>query len=274
MNKVAIPTNPPQISELDKQKDLFWADQSFLTFDVVLQNIDKKFKEWKNNYDRIGENVVEAFENVSELTEKKAQITFHMMVADKIVEIIKARQLDQFNSVEESIIKGQSVDIEPLLTIPDETEEIDTDKLRLMIISYLANGKEFEGHSQLFNYLKGFKISNKNESTMKFLVGIAGKMKDKFMGYEKMLPITKLLHSAMENKEKNLEYSDTKFRNGQKYKREFVEAVVFVVGGGSYVEYQNLMQYAESCQKNIIYGSTSMISQNEFCEQLKKLSEF
>ena len=45
-----------------------------------------------------------------------------------------------------------------------------------------------------------------------------------------MLPITKLLHSAMENKEKNLEYSDTKFRNGQKYKREFVEAVVFVVG--------------------------------------------
>jgi sec1 family domain-containing protein 1 len=274
MNKVAVPSNPPQISELDKQKDQFWKEEAYLDFDVVLQHIDKQFNEWKLKYDKIGENILEAFENVTDLTDKKAQLDLHMILATEMVKIVKTRHLDHFNQTEETLMKGKSIDIEDLLNLDSADENIEKDQLRLMIINFLSNNKEFEKYQQLFSYLRNYKVTNTNEGTMKYLVGIAGKMKDKFMGYEKMLPITKLLHSAMENKEKDLDYFDTRYKNGQKYKREFTEAVVFVVGGGSYTEYQNLMQYKESSGKNIIYGSTSIISPNDFLFQLKALSEY
>ena len=274
MNKIAVPTANPQISELDKNKDQFWEQQAFLEFDAVLQNLDKQFNEWKTTYDNIGNNLMQAFENVGELTEKKTQLDLHMMLATELVRIVKERHLDHYNQCEETLMRGKSTDLQELLALAANSEEMEMDKLRLKVISFLANNKEFEGHEQLFSYLRNYKVSNSSEGTVKYLVGFAGKMKDMFMGYEKMLPLTRLLHSAMENKEKEMEYFDTKFRNGQKYKREFTEAVVFVVGGGSYSEYQNIMQYAESCGKNIIYGATSMISPKDFFQQLKNLSEF
>lgn len=274
MNKIAIPSAIPSITELDKGKDSFWSNQSFQEFDLVLQNIDKQFNEWKAKYDSIGTSIVEAFENVTELTEKKSQLDLHMMLASELVKIIKTRHLDHYNQCEETLMRGKNSDIEELLQLPVDCEEAEIDKLRLKIISFLSSNREFEGHTQLFHYLRSYRIQNSTDSTVKYLVGFAGKMKDKLMGFEKMLPLTKLLHSAMENKEKGLEYFDTKFRNGLKYKREFTEAIVFVIGGGSYSEYQNLMQYGESCGKNIIYGATSMIPPNDFFQQVKNLSEF
>jgi len=54
----------------------------------------------------------------------------------------------------------------------------------------------------------------------------------------------------------------------------FKEAVVFVIGGGNYVEYQNLQEYAKKQPlKKIIYGSTEIVTANEFLKQLKVLGE-
>ena len=50
------------------------------------------------------------------------------------------------------------------------------------------------------------------------------------------------------------------------------QVYVFVVGGGSYVEYQNLMTYAEQHpDKRIVYGSSEMMDSSNFLEQLTKL---
>ncbi|GAB6021737.1 Sec1 domain containing protein 1 [Chamberlinius hualienensis] len=55
----------------------------------------------------------------------------------------------------------------------------------------------------------------------------------------------------------------------------FQEAVVFVVGGGNYIEYQNLVDYAKSktgaTQRRVIYGSTELLNASQFLEQLSKL---
>ncbi|KAL5258873.1 hypothetical protein ACHWQZ_G009364 [Mnemiopsis leidyi] len=55
-------------------------------------------------------------------------------------------------------------------------------------------------------------------------------------------------------------------------KNTFNDVYVFVVGGGSYVEYQNLMTYSEQHPgKRIVYGSSEMMDSKNFLDQLTKL---
>ncbi|KAJ2481351.1 Vesicle trafficking between the ER and Golgi [Coemansia sp. RSA 2320] len=53
------------------------------------------------------------------------------------------------------------------------------------------------------------------------------------------------------------------------------EAIVFVVGGGNYVEYQNLMEFAQRStpRKHIVYGSTDIVNSSGFLAQLARLNQ-
>lgn len=48
-------------------------------------------------------------------------------------------------------------------------------------------------------------------------------------------------------------------------------AIVFTIGGGNYVEYQNLQNMAKKSGKNIIYGSTEILTADQFLQQLDEL---
>ena len=51
------------------------------------------------------------------------------------------------------------------------------------------------------------------------------------------------------------------------------EAIVFIVGGGNYLERERLVQWGNSCtpKRGIIYGSTELLTGKQFCEQLAVL---
>jgi len=54
----------------------------------------------------------------------------------------------------------------------------------------------------------------------------------------------------------------------------FRDAIVFVIGGGNYVEYQNLQEYGrKQPAKRIIYGSTEVLKASEFIQQLDALGK-
>mmetsp|Transcript_21818 Transcript_21818/g.35059 ORF Transcript_21818/g.35059 Transcript_21818/m.35059 type:complete len:475 (+) Transcript_21818:1-1425(+) len=53
--------------------------------------------------------------------------------------------------------------------------------------------------------------------------------------------------------------------------QEFYQAIVFLVGGGSFAEYANLNQFANAKQKKIIYGCTDLVSPRNFLSQLTNL---
>ncbi|CAK5075335.1 unnamed protein product [Meloidogyne enterolobii] len=54
-----------------------------------------------------------------------------------------------------------------------------------------------------------------------------------------------------------------------------VDVIVFVVGGGNYVEYQNVIEWAKTKPsiQRITYGCTEMVSPKCFVEQLSHLGE-
>lgn len=278
LNKVLIPGNPPQLYELDKNRDGFWKEQSSIVFGDVLQNIDKSFKDWKEKYDKMGNNISKAFDSVPEMTEKKTQLDLHMNLATQLVDQVQSRHLDQFNQIEELLMNGKNPNISELLALqPGPTVDPDTfeaDKFRLQIISFLQKNLDTLPDVPLQEYLRSLRGEVEQQSTFKFLSGFAEKVKGKLMGHEKMLPITKMVHSVLENKQKqDLEYYDTIHKSGQKYKREYTEAIIFVVGGGNYAEFHNLMHYAQKVEKTIIYGSTDLPTSTQFLEQLQRLSK-
>lgn len=55
----------------------------------------------------------------------------------------------------------------------------------------------------------------------------------------------------------------------------FKEAIVFMIGGGNYLEYESLSLYASRSQppKNILYGATDIISPEAFAKQLADLGK-
>lgn len=105
---------------------------------------------------------------------------------------------------------------------------------------------------------------------------------------EHFLPLTKIVDGLMDSNSKvsseSIEYLyfDPKAlkENETPRKKNFQDAIVFVVGGGSYVEYQNLVDYTKSkskslsgahSSKQIVYGSTDLMNASQFLAQLEKL---
>lgn len=77
----------------------------------------------------------------------------------------------------------------------------------------------------------------------------------------------------MKNTSNELETFDTLNPNTTSYKREFNEAILFVVGGGSYTEYCNVSHFSSEFNKRVIYGSTDVYSPSQFLEQLKNFND-
>eukprot|EP00802_Teleaulax_amphioxeia_P032448 Tamp_36481.p1 GENE.Tamp_36481~~Tamp_36481.p1 ORF type:complete len:132 (+),score=21.61 Tamp_36481:3-398(+) len=102
------------------------------------------------------------------------------------------------------------------------------------------------------------------------------------VGGKKDLPVTRIVDAVLENKpaEMDMRLLDPTIQKGAAGgagvpQKAFREAIVFVVGSGNYVEYQNLQDYsrrpASSGTKNVIYGTTELVSANEFLRQLNVL---
>lgn len=114
------------------------------------------------------------------------------------------------------------------------------------------------------------------------------------------LPITKIVDEIMEIRQgpynDDYAYFDPKILRGNmdnipRAKNAFQDAIVFVIGGGNYTEYQNLMSYASSSSssagsksssvslsvpsagssKRIIYGCSTLASPNQMLEEFAAL---
>ncbi|KAG0089323.1 Vesicle trafficking between the ER and Golgi [Podila epicladia] len=107
-----------------------------------------------------------------------------------------------------------------------------------------------------------------------------------FLPSKKDLPMTRVIESIMEpggganETNEDFLYFDPKVSRASNAKMPrtrtpFQEAIVFVVGGGNYVEYQNLNEYAQrqTIKKKITYGSTEVLNPKEFLQQLATLGK-
>nr|CCA17714.1 SEC1 family transporter SLY1 putative [Albugo laibachii Nc14]CCA18360.1 SEC1 family transporter SLY1 putative [Albugo laibachii Nc14] len=115
-----------------------------------------------------------------------------------------------------------------------------------------------------------------------FLAQAAASVKN-FLPENKKLHVTRVTDAICElrpnTEDDDFIYLDPKITangaHGQvpRQRTPFREAIVFMIGGGNYNEYQNLMAYAksQSSPKTIWYGCTELLNAEEFLQQLNSI---
>ncbi|XP_002732351.1 sec1 family domain-containing protein 1-like [Saccoglossus kowalevskii] len=102
------------------------------------------------------------------------------------------------------------------------------------------------------------------------------------------LPVTKIVDALMEIKS-NQETDDYRYFDPKmlrvtdssaipRNRTPFQEALVFVVGGGNYIEYQNLVDYVKNktgagTSRHITYGCSELLNAAQFLRQLSNLGQ-
>uniref|UniRef100_A0A8B9VZ68 Sec1 family domain containing 1 n=1 Tax=Anas zonorhyncha TaxID=75864 RepID=A0A8B9VZ68_9AVES len=241
-----------------------------------------------------------AVSSLPELLEKKRLIDLHTNVATAVLEHIKARKLDVYFEYEEKIMSKSTLDKSLLDMISDPDAGTPEDKMRLFLIYYISSTQapseiDLEQYKKALtdagcnlaplNYIKQWKAFTKMASaptsygnTTPKPLGLFSRVMNTGSQFvmegvknlvlkQQNLPVTRILDNLMEMKSNpetdDYRYFDPKMLRG-----------MFVVGGGNYIEYQNLIDYIKGKQgKHVLYGCSELFNATQFIKQLSQLGQ-
>uniref|UniRef100_A0A3P8T0L0 Sec1 family domain containing 1 n=1 Tax=Amphiprion percula TaxID=161767 RepID=A0A3P8T0L0_AMPPE len=248
-----------------------------------------------------------AMSSLPELLEKKRLIDLHTNVATAVLDHIKSRKLDVYFEYEEKLMSKSTLDKSLLDIISDPDAGTSEDKMRLFLIFYITaqlapSESDLEQYKKALtdagcdlsplNYIKQWKAFTKMAATPANYVSIINKdylfktlNKTRIVmntGSQFVMEGVKNLvlkqHVSLFAETDDYRYFDPKMLRGSessipRNKNPFQEAIVFVVGGGNYIEYQNLVDYTKSKQgKKVIYGCSELFNAAQFIKQVRQLT--
>uniref|UniRef100_A0AAR2JP43 Sec1 family domain-containing protein 1 n=1 Tax=Pygocentrus nattereri TaxID=42514 RepID=A0AAR2JP43_PYGNA len=244
-----------------------------------------------------------AVSSLPELLEKKRLIDLHTNVATAVLDHIKSRKLDVYFEYEEKLMSKSTMDKSLLDIISDPDAGTPEDKMRLFLIYYITSQQPpSEGDLEQYkkalidagcdlsplNYIKQWKAftkmaaapANYGNSGVKPM-GLFSRVMNTGSQFvmegvknlvlkQHNLPVTRILDNLMDMKSNPVSFIPPP----QTLQTFLLLAIVFVVGGGNYIEYQNLVDYAKAKQgKRVMYGCSELFSATQFMKQLSQLGQ-
>lgn len=264
------------------------------------------------DFDGNTKHLMNAVNSLPELTERKNVIDKHTNIATALLGEIKERSLDSYAKKESDMMARGGIDRNELLAVL-KGKGSKTDKLRFAIMYLISTEslpqselemveaalKESDVDTSAFQYVKKIKSLNvsfasANSASRSNIVDWAEKLYGQsisavtagvknLLSNDHQLALTRTVEALMEGKpnpeiESYLIFDprapkSSSGSSGSHLKGPFKEAIVFMIGGGNYVEYGSLQMLAHRQQptKHIIYGTTEILSGGEFVEQLALL---
>jgi len=219
---------------------------------------------------------------IPEINFQKDLIHMHSKIALALVESINNRGLDVIYRIEEEIMTRSAAQKKKDLIAALSDKGTPQDKLRMFLIYYITHqnipsGELAEFEEKLFNlgcdlgplkYLKEIKAFDESWATPAShelspqsvnFVDLMNRFQSMFSaGIQLFVPalkdyfVTRIVDSIMEIKQDKMTadylYFDPKYphKGTPRRNKAFQEAIVFMVGGGNYLEFQNLKEYAAS----------------------------
>uniref|UniRef100_H2TZC2 Sec1 family domain-containing protein 1 n=1 Tax=Takifugu rubripes TaxID=31033 RepID=H2TZC2_TAKRU len=226
-----------------------------------------------------------AVSSLPELLEKKRLIDLHTNVATAVLDHIKSRKLDVYFEYEEKLMSKSTLDKSLLDVISDPDAGTAEDKMRLFLIYYITSQQapsesDLEQYKKVLldagcdlsplNYIKQWKLFSRvmNTGSQFVMEGV------KNLVLKQHVSLTKECEQGRRGPETDeYRYFDPKLLRGKPVSGG-ESAIVFVVGGGNYIEYQNLVDYTKVKQgKKVIYGCSELFSAAQFIRQLSQLGQ-
>ncbi|KAL6963614.1 Vesicle trafficking between the ER and Golgi [Sarracenia purpurea var. burkii] len=258
--------------------------------------------------------LMNAVNSLPELTERKQVIDKHTNIATVLLGEIKDRSLDSFAKKESDMMVRGGIDRNELLIVL-KGKGTKLDKLRFAIMYLISSEtipqsevemveaalRESEVDTSAFQYVKKIKslnvsLASANSASRSNIVDWAEKLYGQsisavtagvknLLSSDHQLALTRTVEALMEGKpnpeidsylvfDPRAPKSSSGTASGH-LKGPFKEAIVFMVGGGNYVEYGSLQELAHHQQpvKHVVYGTTEILTGSEFVEQLALLGK-
>ncbi|XP_057516560.1 SEC1 family transport protein SLY1 [Amaranthus tricolor] len=248
--------------------------------------------------------LMSAVNSLPELTERKQVIDKHTNIATVLLGEIKERSLDSYAKKEYDMMARGSIDWNELMGVL-KGKGSKMDKLRFAImylisveavpqseVEMVENAlREAEIDTSAFQYVKKIKslnvaLTSASSASKSNLVDWAGNllaagMKNLLSG-NRQLALARTVEALMEGKPNPdvdsymlFDPRTPKSSSGSHLRGPFKEAIVFMIGGGNYIENASLQELASNQQpaKHIIYGTTEILTGAEFVDQLALLGK-
>lgn len=258
--------------------------------------------------------LMKAVNSLPELTERKQLIDKHTNIATVLLGEIKERSLDSYAKKESEIMSRGGIDRSELLSML-RGKGTKMDKLRFAIMYLISSEsinqseveaveevlKELEIDTSAFQYVK--KIKSLNVSFASATAASRGNIvnwAEKLYGQsisavtagvknllstDRQLALTRTVEALMEGKpnpeidsylvlDPRIQRSSAGTSSSH-LKGPFKEAIIFMIGGGNYVEYASLQELSlrQQAPKHVVYGTTEILTGEEFVEQLMLLGQ-
>ncbi|CAK9150429.1 unnamed protein product [Ilex paraguariensis] len=258
--------------------------------------------------------LMNAVNSLPELTERKQVIDKHTNIATVLLGEIKERSLDSYAKKEYDMMIRGAIDRTELLGVL-KGKGTKMDKLRFAIMYLISTEsipqseveiveaalRESEVDTSAFQYVKKIKslnvsLASANSASRSNIVDWAEKLYGQsisavtagvknLLSSDHQLAVARTVEALMEGKPNPEIDSYLVFdprapksstgTSSSHLKGPFKEAIVFMIGGGNYVEYGSLQELAnrQLPVKHIIYGTTEILMGGEFVEQLTLLGQ-
>ncbi|CAA6673554.1 unnamed protein product [Spirodela intermedia] len=243
--------------------------------------------------------LMNAVNSLPELTERKKMIDKHTNIATVLLGEIKERSLDSYCTLEDDILlKGKGTKPDKLrlaityLLAMETTPQSEVEQIEEALLASEVDLCAFQYVKKIKSLNASF-ASSATASSRSNIVDWAEKLYGQslsavtagvknLLSGERQLALTRTVEALMEGKpnpeiESYLSFDPRSPRSASvsHLKGPFKEAIVFMIGGGNYVEYRSLMEFAQRVQpvKHVIYGTTEVLNGSEFVEQLTILGQ-
>ncbi|OIR57997.1 MAG: SNARE binding protein Sly1 [Amphiamblys sp. WSBS2006] len=265
-----------------EEDDWLWRGHSKAPFSETVEEIGRQFSSYREEELKttgteggLEGKMTEAVERLPQLLEKKRVISGHLKLSESVIAEMERRKMDCFLSLEQRL--GECSEEEVLKVLREESYA-EGDRVRLAVLYVLCKGSTekaslvgdvFRGRSGVFRYvgrllsLSGLQPGEREAAG--FLRSFVSSVKT-FLPEKSTLPLTK----------KVVQYgqqmgSDELATLGSYRARPDI-LVVFVVGGTTYSEWNNLHRELSKTCRNLILGSTEMLSAESFLDTLEACS--
>lgn len=284
------------LPELTKRKNIIDMHMSVLT--ELIKELEAK-------------NLDSFFEVEQNITDPKVQTQFlDLMKKDTkgdnskdklrtyIIMYLKCELPEMFCGECEEILKASGLDLKPLAYIKRVKELNKMSAVSTLDAQNIKKGQDsaFGNGNALFSGLSSKLVGITSEGSSKLSEGLGSLISGikKLMPEKSNLPITNIVEAILTPQQANQAsldmtddylYFDPNSTRGAHSKpprrSSYDEAMVFVVGGGNYLEYSNLQDWCnglnsssvEDQRRTIIYGSTKICSVDGFLEECSSLGD-